>query len=128
VSAPAAPSPLLRGAALGAAAVLVLGLIQQLVRGTPLVWLLLGLIFVALGVAGAMASTGSTAPLTTGAIGALVAFLGAQTVVVLVVLAQGRSPSWTALAFGAMLSTSCGIVGAMVRLRRTSGHTRSKGG
>jgi ABC-type amino acid transport system permease subunit len=114
------PSPLVQGAALGATVVLVAGLAQQLVRGTPMVWLLLGVIFVGLGAAGAVASTGSRTPYTSGALGALVAFAAAQTVVVALVLSQGRSPSWTALAFGAMLSTSCGMVGAWVRLRRTS--------
>jgi ABC-type amino acid transport system permease subunit len=114
----ARPAPsMLRGAAIGAAIVLVAGLAQQLVRGTPLVWLLLGVIFVGLGVAGAVGSVDSRTPLTTGALAALLAFAAAQLVVLTAVLAQGRSPSWTALAFGAMLSTSCGMVGVGVRLR-----------
>jgi hypothetical protein len=114
------PSPLLRGAGLGATVVLAAGLAQQLVRGTPLVWLLLGVIFVGLGLAGAIASAGSATPFTTGALGALAAFAAAQIVVVALVVSQGRAPSWTALAFGAMLSTSCGMIGAWVRLRRAS--------
>jgi hypothetical protein len=118
---------MLRGAGLGAAVVLVAGLAQQLVRGTPMVWLLLGVIFIALGTAGAVSSENSSTPLTTGALGALAAYGAAQMVVLVLVLAQGRSPSWVALAFGAMLATSCGMVGAWLRLSRVSQRHNGEG-
>jgi hypothetical protein len=97
--------------------------VAQLLIPVPSVrWLLFGVVFVGFGVGGYRAASIATAtPLTSGALAALLAFVAAQSLAVAARLASGGSVTITALAFLAMLATSCGMLGAGIRLRRGSG-------
>jgi hypothetical protein len=110
-----------QGAVLAFAIVVPAAIVQLLVSNASLRWLLFGIVLAGFGAGGYRAADHSrTAPLTSAALSAVVAFAAAQTIAVTVNLARGRPITWAALAFLAMLATSCAMVGAWVRLRRST--------
>lgn len=110
-----------QGAVLAFAIVVPAAIIQLLVTNPSMRWLLFGVVLLGFGAGGYRAADHSrVAPLTSAALAAVVAFAGAQTIAVIVNLARGRPVAWAALAFLAMLATSCAMVGAWVRLRRST--------
>ncbi len=112
---------ILQGAVLAFAIVVPAAALQLLVTNPSLRGLLFGIVLAGFGAGGYRAAAHSrTAPLTSAALSAVVAFAAAQTIAVTANLARGRPITWTALAFLAMLATSCAMVGAWVRLRRST--------
>ena len=110
-----------QGAVLAFAIVVPAAIVQLLVANPSLRWLLFGVVLAGFGAGGYRAADHSrTAPLTSAALAAVVAFAAAQAIAVTVNLARGRPVAWTGLAFLAMLATSCAMVGAWVRLRRST--------
>lgn len=116
-----------RGAAL-AFVIVVPAAFAQLVVGPGAVRsALLIVVLVGFGAGGHRAATlAPLAPLTNAGLAALVAFVLAQlSWIVLGVLRGGGGVTPVGLAFLAMLATSCGMVGALVALRRRAGGTAS---
>lgn len=107
------------GAIVAVAIVLPAAVLQLLVDVMALRWLLFGAIFIGFGAGGwRAAATSPATPLTSGALAALVAFVVVQGIAVAIRLASGDPVNLPGLAFGAMLATSCGMLGASLRLRR----------
>ena len=110
-----------QGAVLAFAIVVPAAIVQLLVANPSVRWLLFGVVLAGFGAGGYRAADHSrTAPLTSAALAAVVAFAAAQAIAVTVNLTRGRPVAWTGLAFLAMLATSCAMVGAWVRLRRST--------
>lgn len=110
-----------QGAVLAFAIIVPAAIVQLLVANPSVRWLLFGVVLAGFGAGGYRAADHSrTAPLTSAALAAVVAFAAAQAIAVTVNLTRGRPVAWTGLAFLAMLATSCAMVGAWVRLRRST--------
>lgn len=110
-----------RGLLVALAIVVPAGLAQYAVRDTGWVWLLLGMILAGFAVAGHAAATVSVrGPLTNGGLAAFGAFAVSQGANIAVRSAAGDPVAWAGLPLVAMLSTSCGVLGAWVWLRRGS--------
>lgn len=104
-----------------ALAVVIPAAVAQIIIGVPgLRSLLFVVVLVGFGVGGHRAATlAPAAPLTNAALAALAAFVLAQVVGIVVgVLTGGGGFTPVRVAFLALLATSCGMVGAMVALRR----------
>lgn len=100
-------------------AIVVPAAVVQLVVTDPTVrWALFGVILAGFGAGGwRAAGIARATPLTSAAVAALVAFTAAQSLAIAARLASGGSVTIPALAFLAMLATSCGMLGAGIRLR-----------
>lgn len=104
-----------------ALAVVIPAAVVQVIIGAPALRSLLFLVvLVGFGVGGHRAATlAPAAPLTNAALAALAAFVLAQVVGIVVgVLTGGGGFTPVRVAFLGLLATSCGMVGAMVSLRR----------
>ena len=104
-----------------ALAVVVPAAVAQVIIGAPaLRSLLFVVVLVGFGVGGHRAARlAPTAPLTNAALAALGAFVLAQVIGIVVgVLSGGGGFTPVRVAFLGLLATSCGMVGAMVALRR----------
>lgn len=110
-----------RGAALALAIVVPAALLQLLIGVGALRSALFIVVLVGFGAGGRRAARlGGAAPYTNAAVAALVAFVVAQVVGLVVSVASGGAgPTPVRVAFLAMLATSCGMVGAWLALRRT---------
>jgi hypothetical protein len=109
-----------------ALAVVVPAAVAQVIIGAPALRSLLFLVvLVGFGVGGHRAATlAPAAPLTNAALAAVAAFALAQVAGIVVgVLTGGGGFTPVRVAFLGLLATSCGMIGAMVSLRR-----RSRGG
>lgn len=115
------PPAIGRGLLLALVIVVPAALAQYAVRDTGWVWLLLGMILAGFAVGGYAAATVSVrGPLTNGGLAALGAFAVSQSANIAVRSAAGEPVAWAGLPLVAMLSTSCGVLGAWVWLRRGS--------
>jgi hypothetical protein len=111
---------IVQGAVLAFAIVIPAAIVQLLVSNPSIRLLLFGIVLAGFGAGGYRAADHSrTAPLTSAALAAMLAFVAAQAIAVTVRLTSGRPITWAALAFLAMLATSCAMVGAWIRLRRS---------
>lgn len=121
------PAAIGRGTLVGVAAVVPLGLLQVLApSGSAVVWLLLGLILVAMGVAGRTAALAAPAnPLSHGAVAAASTFLVVQSVNVVLRVARGDDVAWVGIPLVLGVCTSCGALGAWVAVWRRSGRDDS---
>lgn len=111
--------PAVMSGALVALTIVVPAAIVQLAVANPSArWALFGIILAGFGVGGwRAAGIARATPLTSAAVAALAAFVAAQSLAVAIRLAGGGSVTIPALAFLAMLATSCGMLGAVVKLR-----------
>jgi hypothetical protein len=112
------PAAVVAGALLALAVVVPAGVLQVLIDVPSVRWLLFAVILGGFAAGGYRAAgLAAVTPLTNAATAALAAFAVAQGAAVLIGLASGNAVQWAALAFLALLATSCGMIGAWFRLR-----------
>ncbi|MCC5951322.1 MAG: hypothetical protein JJU45_04425 [Acidimicrobiia bacterium] len=123
------PSAIGRGTLVGVALVVPLGLLQGLApAGSGVVWLLLGLILVAMGVAGRTAALAAAAnPLSNGALAAAGTFAVVQSANIVLRIARGDDIAWVGIPLILGVCTSCGAIGAWLTMWRQAARGDSIG-
>lgn len=112
-----------RGAAVALIVVVPFGLAQYAVADSAAVWLLLGIILAGFALGGYVAALASRyGPLTNGGLAALAAFAASMGVNAVIQVARGEEVAWVGLPMVALISISCGLLGAWVETRQ-SGRT-----